>query len=80
MAAWAVIVAERLGFEREEALSIASVYTEMNAISKGVSLGIYDSSHKRKAPEAVKDGTQPYVEFMGRRMCAYLPFCKSAAH
>ncbi|THH05629.1 hypothetical protein EW146_g9851, partial [Bondarzewia mesenterica] len=41
MMAWAFIVAERLGFQREEALSIASVYTEMNAISKGISLGLH---------------------------------------
>ncbi|KAK7695880.1 hypothetical protein QCA50_000518 [Cerrena zonata] len=66
MAAWSFIVAERLGFQREEALSIASVYTEMNAISKGVSLGIYDQS-KKKGIEASKDGSQPYVDLMGRR-------------
>ena len=109
MTAWSFIVAERLGFQREEALSIgafllphspsarpqgvgpsrarwfflygyvlltpeltplpfreASVYTEMNAISKGVSLGIYDES-KKKGVEASKDGSQPYVDLMGRR-------------
>ena len=44
----------------------ASVYTEMNAISKGVSLGIYDES-KKKGVEASKDGSRPYVDLMGRR-------------
>lgn len=81
---WATIVAERMGFEREEALSIgeliansfqpslkhithlASVYTEMNAISKGVSLGIYEKA-KGNNIEASRDGAQPYVDLMGRR-------------
>ncbi|KAJ6539423.1 hypothetical protein B0H19DRAFT_1178960 [Mycena capillaripes] len=66
MTAWSTLVAERLGFQREEALSIASVYTEMNAVSKGVSLGIYKHGTDRGA-EAAKNGTQPYVELMGRR-------------
>ncbi|KAF5333572.1 hypothetical protein D9611_002454 [Ephemerocybe angulata] len=66
MAAWAAIVAERLNFQRPEALSIASVYTEMNALSKGVSLGIYDKN-KETGMEASRAGVQPYVELMGRR-------------
>ncbi|KAG2042350.1 hypothetical protein BDR03DRAFT_945113 [Suillus americanus] len=66
MTAWATVVAERLGFEREEALSIASVYTEMNAISKGVSLGLFEKS-RQKEIEPVKDSTQPYVDLLGRR-------------
>ncbi|KAG1833346.1 hypothetical protein EV424DRAFT_1617649 [Suillus variegatus] len=66
MTAWATVVAERLGFEREEALSIASVYTEMNAISKGVSLGLFDKSREKEI-EPIKDSTQPYVDLLGRR-------------
>ncbi|GLB33886.1 hypothetical protein LshimejAT787_0107700 [Lyophyllum shimeji] len=66
MMAWATVVAERLGFRREEALSIASVYTEMNAVMKGVSLGIYESG-KERGMEAVKGGSQSYIELMGRR-------------
>ncbi|KAH9006807.1 hypothetical protein EDB86DRAFT_2868408 [Lactarius hatsudake] len=50
MMAWACVVAERLGFSREEALSIASVYTEMNAISKGVSIGPYVDLLGRRVP------------------------------
>ncbi|KAK0490930.1 hypothetical protein IW261DRAFT_1547212 [Armillaria novae-zelandiae] len=65
MTAWAMIVAERLGFRREEALSIASVYTEMNALSKGVSLGIYKDG-KQRGLDAIRGGSQPYVELMGR--------------
>ncbi|KAI0723273.1 hypothetical protein C8Q76DRAFT_722285 [Earliella scabrosa] len=70
MMAWAFVVAERLGFQREEALSIASVYTEMNAITKGVSLGIY-ADGKQKGVEASRTGSQPYVELMGRRIPLY---------
>ncbi|KAG1755615.1 hypothetical protein EDB19DRAFT_1955866 [Suillus lakei] len=66
MTAWATVVAERLGFDREEALSIASVYTEMNAISKGVSLGLFDKSRKKEI-EPIKDSTQPFVDLLGRR-------------
>ncbi|KAJ7498834.1 hypothetical protein FB451DRAFT_1358267 [Mycena latifolia] len=66
MTAWCTLVAERLGFQREEALSIASVFTELNAISKGVSMGIYKQGTER-AMEASKGGSQPYVELMGRR-------------
>ncbi|KAF9055396.1 hypothetical protein BDZ89DRAFT_1055989 [Hymenopellis radicata] len=66
MTAWSMIVAERQGFKREEALSIASAYTEMNALAKGVSLGIYKDG-KQKGIEANRGGTQPYVELMGRR-------------
>ncbi|KAF8974487.1 hypothetical protein BDZ97DRAFT_1911666 [Flammula alnicola] len=66
MMAWAMLVAERMHFSREEALSIASVYTEMNAITKGVSLGIYNKD-KERGSDAEKGGSQPYVELMGRR-------------
>ncbi|TDL29570.1 hypothetical protein BD410DRAFT_709803 [Rickenella mellea] len=66
MTAWATVVAERLGFKREEALSIASAYTEMNAISKGVSIGVFDDS-KGKGVDLKKGDAQPFVDFMGRR-------------
>ncbi|KAJ7276479.1 hypothetical protein B0H12DRAFT_24606 [Mycena haematopus] len=68
MTAWSTLVAERLGFQREEALSIASVYTEMNAVSKGISMGIYKpGTQYKRSTEASKGGSQPYVELMGRR-------------
>ncbi|EJD53607.1 hypothetical protein AURDEDRAFT_95872 [Auricularia subglabra TFB-10046 SS5] len=67
MTAWAMIVGERMGFQREEALSIASAYTEMNAISKGVSIGVFNSS-RGKGVELAKGEAQPYVDLMGRRI------------
>jgi hypothetical protein len=85
MTAWATVVAERLGFEREEALSIGrqalamrsmhrpfakvgagSVYTEMNAVTKGVFLGLIDESRKKEI-EPISGERQPYVDLMGRR-------------
>ena len=94
MMAWACVVAERLGFSREEALSIgiyltspspspsscsfhlprkytASVYTEMNAISKGVSLGLYDKKRETDLKAAHANGSQPYVDLLGRRVPLY---------
>ncbi|KAH9977767.1 hypothetical protein BGW80DRAFT_1435486 [Lactifluus volemus] len=71
MMAWACVVAERLGFSREEALSIASVYTEMNAISKGVSLGIYDKKREADLKAAHANEAQPYVDLLGRRVPLY---------
>ena len=41
----------------------ASVYTEMNASSKAVALGIF---HKDKDTDYVAGSSQPYVELMGR--------------
>lgn len=45
---------------------IASAYTEMNAISKGVSIGIFNES-KAKGVELAKGESQPYIDLMGRR-------------
>ncbi|KAF8339780.1 uncharacterized protein EI90DRAFT_2282659 [Cantharellus anzutake] len=64
MTAWAAVVAERLKFTRAEALSIASVYAEKNASSKGVALGIF---HKDKDSDFEGGSTQPYIELMGRK-------------
>jgi hypothetical protein len=52
-------------------LFVASVYTEMNAVTKGVSLGIYDKD-KERGTEAAANGSQPYVELMGRRYISFL--------
>lgn len=38
----------------------------MNAVTKGVSLGIYRDGQQRGA-DASRTGAQPYVELMGRR-------------
>lgn len=38
----------------------------MNAVAKGVSLGIIDQSRKKEI-EPISGGQQPYVDLMGRR-------------
>lgn len=54
----------------------ASAYTEMNAISKGVSIGLYDEA-KKSGVEASKGGSQPYVDLMGRRYVLLPPLVHS---
>ena len=56
LTAWATVVAERLGFKRAEALSIAHVFVGVNAsAAKGA-----------KQPELGEN--QPFVELMGRKV------------
>jgi hypothetical protein len=38
---WATVVAERLGFERDEALTLGRAVAGLNAYSKGISLGLF---------------------------------------
>lgn len=46
---WAVVVAERLGFEHEEALTLGKTLAGLNAYSKGKALGLF-----KPTPESVK--------------------------
>ena len=46
---WAAVVAERLGFDYAEALTLGRAVAGLNAYAKGVRLGIYEPS-----PETVK--------------------------
>jgi len=39
---WAAVVAERLGFDRDEALTLGRAVAGLNAYSKGVRLGIFE--------------------------------------
>lgn len=39
---WAAVVAERLGFDREEALTLGHAVAGLNAYSKGVLLGLFE--------------------------------------
>lgn len=47
---WAAVVAERLGFTRDEALTLGRAVAGLNAYSKGVSLGLI-----HPVPEAVRE-------------------------
>jgi len=46
----------------------ASVYyTEMNAVSKGASIGVYTPDKGKETVKKSMDRSQPYVDLMGRR-------------
>lgn len=47
---WAAVVAERLGFRRDEALTPGRALAGLNAYSKGVSLGVF-----RPSPKSLKE-------------------------
>lgn len=46
---WAAVVAQRLGFDRDEALTLGRVVAGLNAFAKGKALGLF-----RPAPESVR--------------------------
>src|SRR5450830_1253187 len=56
---WAAVVAERLGFRRDEAQTLGRAVAGLNAYSKGVSLGLFHPSAK-----SVKEHRK---KLMGRR-------------
>ena len=65
---WAAVVAERLGFTRDEALTMGRVVAGLNAYSKGKALGIF-----KPAPEEVRrerkhaaPGTLAHVDLLHR--------------
>lgn len=72
LALWAAIVAERLGYDPEAALSIGKTVAGLNAQSKGRSLGIYKPSSEKAegvvAPKVAGPGAGENftVEMMGR--------------
>ncbi len=55
---WAVVVAEHLGFDHDEALTLGRAVAGLNAYAKGKRLGLYEPSSKslpkkRKEPDEV---------------------------
>jgi hypothetical protein len=68
---WAASVAERLGFDRDEALSIGKAVAGLNAQSKGRRLGIYKPAPQEpKKARAKKRGEEFFVELAGRQVPA----------
>lgn len=64
---WASVVAERLGFNRDEALSLGKAVAGLTAQSKGRRLGIYKAVPKEiKRARAQKRGEEFRVEICGR--------------
>jgi hypothetical protein len=68
---WAATVAERLGFDRDEALSLGKAVAGLNAQSKGQRLGIYKPvPQEAKKARARERGEEFFVEICGRHVPA----------
>ena len=68
---WATTVAERLGFNRDEALSLGKAVAGLNAQSKGRRLGIYKPVPQDiKKARTQKRGEEFFVEICGRQVPA----------
>ena len=69
MTLWAAVVAERLGFDHDDALTLAKVVTGLNAQAKGQRLGIYEPAPIKERVQTLRGqpaGTTFSVELMGR--------------
>jgi hypothetical protein len=66
---WAAVVAERLGFDRDEALTLGRAVAGLNAYSKGVRLGLFAPSAPKTVAEHKKKltrGEKLQVDLLGR--------------
>jgi hypothetical protein len=74
MTLWAAVVAERLGYDEQAALTLGKAVAGMNAQSKGQRLGIYESPEGKEdeaRPEKEKaPGAQTTVGLLGRQVPA----------
>lgn len=68
---WATTVAERLGFDWDEALSLGKAVAGLNAQSKGQRLGIFKPAPQEvKKARAQKRGEEFLIEICGRQVPA----------
>src|ERR1017187_4930417 len=66
---WAAVVAERLGFKHDGALSLGKALAGLNAKSKGRRLGIFKPSPKElKKVREQKRGEEFRVDLLGRAL------------
>lgn len=67
---WATVVAERLGYDKETALTLGKAVAGLNAQSKGRKLGIYEEKpeeEKEKERKKKKEtGKTEFIEILGR--------------
>jgi hypothetical protein len=71
LALWATTVAERFGFDKEEALSLGKAVTGLTAQSKGRRLGIYKPApQEAKQARTRKRGEEFFVDLCGRQVPA----------
>lgn len=73
---WATVVAERLGYDQDEALTLGRMVTTLDAQAKGKRLGIYKEHKERKEKRAqelkdkLKQGEAFLVHLVGRTIPA----------
>ena len=74
MTLWAVVVAERLGYDEQAALTLGKSVAGLNAQAKGRRLGIYEEPEEKEVktrPEKEKaPGEQTSVSLLGRSVPA----------
>src|SRR5215207_3141881 len=67
---WATVVAERLGYKKDEALTFGKAVAGLNAQSKGKRLGIYeekkDKEEGEKETKEKKTDKVEFIELLGR--------------
>lgn len=66
---WATIVAERMGYEKDTALTLGKAVAGLNAQSKGRRLGIYEEKSeedKEKETKKKKPAETEFIEILGR--------------
>ncbi|MDH4273089.1 MAG: hypothetical protein OEW18_14040, partial [Candidatus Aminicenantes bacterium] len=65
---WGGVVAERLGYDREAALSLGKALAGLNAQSKGRRLGIYKPAERLEGvpPKKKRRGETFWVGLLGR--------------
>lgn len=63
---WAAVVAERLGYDRDEALSLGKALAGLNAQSKGRRLGIFKPAERPEAARETRPGEEFRVVLLGR--------------
>jgi hypothetical protein len=68
---WAAVVAERLGYAHDEALTFGKAVAGLNAQSKGRRLGIFKPGHQKdRKPKKTGLGEEFWVEICGRAVPA----------
>src|ERR1700677_4858466 len=64
---WAAVVAQRLGFNEDEALTLGKALAGLNAQAKGRKLGIFKPHEEKPATARKKDKNEDFwIEICGR--------------
>ena len=69
---WAAVVAERLGFDQEEALTLGKAMAGYTAQAKGQWLGIYEEKERNASEPRPVEPDLVFVNLMGRSLPALM--------